>query len=275
MVSLTISAPTLSPGRYFHEVECFLTNGVWQAPRPSLEHIAELSRHFARLPYENLSKIIRLNQYPDYPPLRLPDVLLDEFQRQHLGGTCYALTFFLTTILQFHGYDARPVTAEMNRGKDVHSAVIINFKNQRYLLDPGYLIHQPLPLSRMQSHRLDYPYLSVELVPVPESGDFSVFTYRKGRRTWRYRFSSQPLDWSTFAERWRKSFELPARSGLVLTRGTPTGMVYIHNDYLRLTEVAKVYKARDVKAVEKTIAVLFGIPMAILEEARRENQTRK
>lgn len=277
MVHSSITPTILDPTRFHSEVEKFLKSGKWHAPRPSLEHIAELSRHFARIPYENLSKIISLSQFPQQPPLRLPDAVWDGFERQHLGGTCYALTFFLTTILQFFDYDAQPITAEMNWGKDVHSAIIINFENTDYLLDPGYLIHQPLPLSRTKNPRLDYPHLSVELRAESESGTFSVYTIRKGQPTWRYRFDPKPLDWVIFAERWQNSFTLPSMSGLVLTRVTPTGMVYIHNDYIRVTEISQIRKVRNLNEVEHLIGTEFGIPMSIVEEARlalRENQLR-
>lgn len=97
----SLISPALDPGRFGDVVTNFLSHHHWQTSPPSLAHIAELSRQFGRLPYENLSKIINLSQHPDAPPLRMPDTVWDGFQRQHLGGTCYALTFFLTTILQF------------------------------------------------------------------------------------------------------------------------------------------------------------------------------
>lgn len=277
MKNCTIISPVPDPTHFQHEVELFLKSGRWRAPIPSLDHIAELSRHFARIPYENLSKIINLNQHPDAPPLRLPDAVWNGFQRQHLGGTCYALTFFLSSILQYFGYDARPITADMNWGKNIHSAIVLSFANTRYLLDPGYLIHQPLPLSRVESQRLDYPYLSVELRTESEGDGFNVFTYRKSQSTWRYRFDPQPLDWDIFAERWQNSFTLPSMSGLLLTRVTPNGMVYIHDDYLRVTETARIRKVRDMNEVEQLVKIEFGIPMTFVEEARRalrENQIR-
>ncbi|MCF7801684.1 MAG: arylamine N-acetyltransferase [Candidatus Marinimicrobia bacterium] len=274
----SLISPALDPSRFGDVVTDFLSHHHWQASRPSLAHIAELSRQFGRLPYENLSKIINLSQYPDAPPLRMPDTVWDGFQRQHLGGTCYALTFFLTTILQFFNYDARPVTAEMNWGKDVHSAIIINFQGIPYLLDPGYLIHQPLPLSPTTPQHLHYPHLTVELRADSERETFSVYTWRKGQATWRYRFHSNPLDWETYARRWRHSFALPSMDGLVITRVTPTGMIYIHNDYLRITRTGGVQKVRDQNMVEQTIQESFGIDMRIVEAARlalRQNRSGK
>lgn len=274
----SITSPSLDPGRYTDVATDFLTHGRWQAPRPSLAHLRELSEQFGRLPYENLSKIISLDQHPQAPPPRMPDTVWDGFRRHHLGGTCYALTFFLTTILQFLEYDAQPVTAEMIWGKDVHSAILIHFQGNRYLLDPGYLIHQPLPLSRVQSQRLDYPHLSVELRADPEQETFSVYTWRKGQATWRYRFHPRPLDWESYAQRWQRSFTLPSMDGLVLTRVTPSGMVYIHNDYLRITEIAGVRKIRNQNSVEQTIRESFGIDLEIVEAARQalgQNLTRR
>ena len=273
----SILPPVLEPTHFHREVEHFLRSGQWQSPQPSLAHVAELSQHFAQIPYENLSKIINLNQHPEQPPLRMPDAVWEGFNRQHLGGTCYALTFFLATILQYFGYDAKPMTADMNWGQNVHSGIILTFANGRYLLDPGYLIHHPLPLSRTQPQRLDYPYLSVELRGEPESDAFNVFTYRKGQPTWRYRFDPRPLNWATFAERWHRSFTLPSMDGLLLTRVTPNGMLYIHNDYLRVTETDRIHKARDMNEVEHFIETEFGIPLTLVEEARhalRENQSR-
>ncbi|MCF7797563.1 MAG: arylamine N-acetyltransferase [Lentisphaeria bacterium] len=278
MMSQSLIAPVLDPGRYAGVVTEFLARHRWEAPRPSLAHLAELSRSFARLPYENLSKIIMLNQHPDAPPLRMPDTVWESFESQHLGGTCYALTFFLTTILQYLNYEAHPVTAEMNWGKNVHSAVLIRFQGMRFLLDPGYLIHQPLPLLPRHSQRLDYPHLSVELRGDPEQETFSVYTWRKRQATWRYRFNPKPLDWETYARRWQHSFTLPSMNGLILTQITPTGMVYIHNDYLRITRTDGVQKVRNQNSVEQTIQTSFGIDLSIVEAARlalRQNQIKK
>ena len=57
---------------------------------------------FARIPYENISKLIKLSETGgEWDRFRLPAEVWEDFRRNNLGGTCFSLTFFLWAILDF------------------------------------------------------------------------------------------------------------------------------------------------------------------------------
>ena len=56
------------------------------------------------------------------------------------------LSDFLTGIYTILGYDAQPLICNLNWGLNNHSAVMIRFAGQSFIVDPGYMLFTPLPL---------------------------------------------------------------------------------------------------------------------------------
>jgi arylamine N-acetyltransferase len=87
----------------------------------------EVREAFARLPYENLTKLIKKHATPDRTERRrLPgEVVLGHVERG-TGGTCFALTETFLSVLDRLGYRSRPVLCDMRAGVDSHCAVWID-----------------------------------------------------------------------------------------------------------------------------------------------------
>jgi arylamine N-acetyltransferase len=256
------------PASFHREVDQFLEGLPRASGIPPLQEIASLSAYFSRLPFENISKLLKTEKALDLGEFRLPNEILEDHLRWHLGGTCYSLTYFLMGILQNRGFMAEPLLCHMNWGANAHTAVLVTWQEQRYLVDPGYLVHQPIPLRHQTIRRHRRSMEGLELVYDEEQDQYTLFTYRNGQFTRRYWFQDKPVDLPEYARRWQESFSAPLMNGICITQVTPDEMIYIHNDYLKITRADEVVKQRDQNQVEQIIAETFQIPLEILEEAR-------
>lgn len=138
---------------YFHPeaVKRFLkTNNIEKESGPSLIFLEKLGKAFQKMPYENLTKLIRSHTIGDTESrIRLPELLFDEFLRYGTGGTCFSMTYFLQTILRSCGFDTYPVMADRPLAPNTHCASIVRIGSKKYLLDPGFMIDRQLELTRI------------------------------------------------------------------------------------------------------------------------------
>ena len=75
-------------------VKRFLEFFKLKRKKPDSIFLQELLLHFSNLPYENLSKIIKLdNDWDSENKIRLPEELIEDYISYKLGGTCFSLTF--------------------------------------------------------------------------------------------------------------------------------------------------------------------------------------
>ena len=256
----------------------FLKQAEIRDTRRSLTHLEHIARRFSVFPYENLSKIIKWHRLDGRIDFRMPDEVFNDHSRWQFGGTCFSLTYYLLEILTLCGYSVQPVMGDMKWGKNVHCAVLVDLDNTSYLVDPGYLIHRPLSLSKDMNTRHLTPHSGIEIRFVPEKERFDLFTFRNGQFTWRYRFVPEPVSMDEFARHWIKSFTMPTMNGVCLTRTDGDEMTYIHNDFVKITRPDEVTRKRSYDISEKIILQKFGIPLEMLEEARyalRENLKRQ
>jgi arylamine N-acetyltransferase len=90
---------------------------VLDVPRraPSLAALTELTAaHLTRVPFENVSKLLRFRQsgFCGIPTLA---EFLDRIERHRLGGTCYSNNSHLNRLLEALGYQAFLCGADMKR----------------------------------------------------------------------------------------------------------------------------------------------------------------
>ena len=257
-----------NPGVYEKEALAFLERFDFSGTKPSLEHIAEVSRYFSRLPYENISKILKRNQVLGTNRLRLPDEVTHDHFAWHLGGTCFSLTYFLCGIYTLLGYNAQPLICHLNWGENTHSAVVIQFAGSRYLVDPGYMIFRPFPLRKSNIEARLSAETGLSLRFDADKDEYAVYTYRKGQFVRRYRFNDTPISWDQFAIFWENSFNMPGMDDLTLTRVEGQEMIFVQGDFIKITSPETIEKIREVNLAEKIIKDFFKIPLEKLEEAR-------
>lgn len=257
-----------NPATFEKETLAFLERFRFKGARPSLEHISEVSRYFSRLPYENISKVLKRDQKSGSERLRLPDEVTHDHFAWHLGGTCFSLTYFLCGIYTILGYDAQPLICHLNWGENTHSAIAIQFDGKRYLVDPGYMIFKPMPLRKTNSASRLSAETGLSLRFNNDLDEYAVYTYRQRQFIRRYRFNDKPVSWELFSSFWQASFQLPGMDALTLTRVEGQEMIFVQGDFIKITSPESIEKIHEADLAEKVIRDRFNIPLEKLEEAR-------
>jgi len=125
----------LDPSRHKQSVRQFVAFFHLHQHLPDMAFLVRVLTHFAKLPYENISKIVKLQEnYTTSTRLRLPEEVMADYVEHRLGGTCFSLTFFLQTILTDCGYLCYPIIAHMPRMRNSHCALINRCKLLRISL---------------------------------------------------------------------------------------------------------------------------------------------
>ena len=88
---------------------------------------------------------------------------MEDHRAHHLGGTCFSLTYFLEIVLSLHGFQCYPIMADMRYGRNVHCALVVTVDHAKYLVDPGYLLNQPIPVTTQDSVVFKNEFLGIEL----------------------------------------------------------------------------------------------------------------
>ena len=233
---------------------------------PDLDLLGAIVSRYAQVPYENITKIIRKFSEPD-PVLRLrgPEDVMRGFVEDHTGGTCFSLTWCLASILSSAGYRCYPAMADMKRN-NVHCALIVRIGDIQYLVDPGYLLGDPVELTG-RPVAVPTSFGMVEIRPRGASS-YDLFTVAGGEKSWRYRLRTTPVSKAAFLRHWQASFSLPMMNSLQLTKLTPGGHLYIRDHHLRLRRDDTKINENIRADLEHRIETEFGIPGDITAEAR-------
>ncbi|MCJ7812586.1 arylamine N-acetyltransferase [bacterium] len=233
-----------------------------------MDLLKEILSYFSQFPYENISKIIKYYKYFDgITKIRLPYEVMDDHAQNHLGGTCFSLTFFLQTILVYSGFASYPVMADMRWGKHVHCALLVKMNQRKYLVDPGYLLNQPMEINKDHNRVYKTAFSGVELDFRKESEVYELYTFNQNQRKWRYRFKDQPVTDEDFLNYWLASFTWNSMHGLCLTKVEQDRMIYIHKTFMRETGFDKKKNVNIKNNYHATICQIFGIDSNLVEEA--------
>lgn len=259
--------------------------------RPDLALLGEVSFNFARLPWENLTKYLRKHradpvEVPEIPPalrgvsgaerLRLSAEVLEDHAKLGTGGTCFSLTHALRRIATDLGFRVRPVMADMRHGANVHCALLVELDANRWLLDPGYLVAEPVPLHADRPARVAMPGSTLEYRPVGGGGAFELHTLnRRGEELFRYSLRLSPVSDAEFVTYWLESFESTGMNGLHLNRVAGDARISAHNLNLRIDDGTgkRNVKLRD--GYVEQVARRFGIGDEVVRRAHAEWERRR
>jgi arylamine N-acetyltransferase len=258
----------LDPREHPDGAKTFMEAYGLAAGRPRLELFERLVEAFARLPYENISKIIKLNQRRESSErIRLPEELMRDHLQERLGGTCFSLTFTLQTILSHNGFSCYPVMAHMRAGRNIHCGLVVLVDDMKYLVDPGYLLGRPVELDPRHPISFSNEFSRVELRFQPKESSYHLYTASEQERKWRYSFSDRPTSPREFLQHWQDSFTKNAMHGICLNRVTPKGLIYVRKKFMR--EITPGDKRNiDIKRnYHAAIQEAFGIRQDLVEQA--------
>lgn len=223
-----------------------------------LDFLRRMAMGFSRLPYENISKIMKIaGSRSAQEALRLPTEVIVDHMSKGFGGTCFSLTFFLERILRSLGFDAYKVMADMHSGSNVHCLVLVRSGETIYMIDPGYALYEVIELPA-KVIRVTCPHAVVEVGHTGDGG-FSLWTEDAAGRKWRYAFRDEPVDDADFERYWVGSFSKPTLHNICLTRMTESGHIYLRKDFFKFTSRKSIEKRKVRQGVEKIIQDEFGI----------------
>ena len=259
--------------------------------KPNKKLLAEISTNFAALPWENLSKYVRKhglneesvqdlpNELPELDGtqlLRQSTEVLQDHASLGTGGTCFSLTNALMKICSDLGFEVAPAMADMRHGENIHCGLVVFLDGKRYLLDPGYLVGEPIELIRGQKTLIGSPGHQVEYRPVEGRDEFELYTKNgRGDEVFRYRLRPEPVGFLQFLHHWIESFAANGMNGLHLNALTGEGRLSAHNLNLRV-DTGHGKKNIKLKSgyVEK-IAHHFGLSPKLVQLAYEEWEKRR
>jgi len=149
---------------------------------------------------------------------------------------------------------------------NIHCALIVGIDNRKYVVDPGYLLGEPVELNGSIAVA-STPFGFVELRPRGKIA-YDLYTVAGSDRKWRYRLKTVPVSKGQFMEYWKDSFSQPMMNSLQLTRLSGKGHLYIRDHFLRFRSGDKKMNENIRKSMEIRIESEFGIPGEITAQAR-------
>jgi hypothetical protein len=192
---------------------------------------------FSRIPYENLSKIVRHAECLGGRHKESPEELIGGFIERGSGGTCFPLTHTLVYFLRALQYEAYPILADRRYGQDTHCAVIFRSPFEQWqLLDPGYLIFSPCTIPHAGSLHYELPLSSIEL-RLLEQSKLELHTTAldaSGNLRPRYRLTYRllPVDPTEFNRAWDRSFDWEMMTYPIVSAVRGESLIYLQKDSL-------------------------------------------
>lgn len=250
-------------------VKDFLKLAQLRSNRPDVDFLGKLMRAFLRFPYENLTKIIRLNEESDPDArLRMPDVIMGDHIDLGAGGTCFSLTFFFQNILEQLGYSCTPVMCDRSYGSDTHCALIATVVDQRYLIDPGYLLQHPLAIPKRGTTSQETPFNRVHLTRLGHTSQLLLSTDQGGKSNIRYRLKDRSVDHAEFRQRWIESFSWAQMRHLCITRLGENGHIFMRDSHIRHSTAERRSQEKLSRNVRQIVHETFNIDESLVEHAR-------
>lgn len=166
--------------------------GVARQP-PSHEALQELvSAHLCRVPFENVSKVYRM-QTEELRGLPTLVTYLNGIDRCGFGGTCYLNSFFVHLLLAHLGYDVDLCGADMSE-PDVHLVNIVRVGGREFLVDVGYAAPflEPIPLDLDEVYAIELGSDRYVFEPRGVDGWVRQVHYRNGEQVHEYRVNPTP-----------------------------------------------------------------------------------
>jgi len=245
----------------------FLNHFHIDGHQPPRRLFCAAARAFSRIPYENITKIIRHAEAGGSIQARrgTEEVIADHIQ-WGTGGTCFSLTSALCRLARCMGFEAEYLLADRSYGQNTHSALYVRIDGEPYLVDPGFLITEPVPLS------LDGPREIAsggeKLMLIPDEKGLSLFTTRGGKSVHRLTYKTRPVDADEFGEAWDASFHWEMMSYPLLARAGASGRIYLRGSMFQVSNVDSVKRVIIPEdELASKIAGEFGIHPAIVARA--------
>ena len=274
----------------------------------NMKKVVDLCNQISNITYENLTKIIRLEQTGSATGARkLDDSDQNDIDSWMGGGTCFSMTWHLYQTLTDMGFKPRLVMGHKRKERNIHCALILPDLEEtssnntsyltphtshliaqtsspnhqslttEYLLDPGYLIFDPLPMPLPQPFGTGEAFFPlapncVRLVrPTMES--MELWTGGAGApMKLRFEYPVEGVSVEEFKHHWNESFYREMMTYPVLNRlDRKKGIQYYYqkgNLVVRNATGSQMTKIAPADRVQ-TLSDIFKLSPDIIERALR------
>ena len=257
--------------------------------------VVDLCNQISNITYENLTKIIRLEQTGSATGARkLDDSDQNDIDSWMGGGTCFSMTWHLYQTLTDMGFKPRLVMGHKRKERNIHCALILpdpdpstpslrlsaqddtsRLLSNSYLLDPGYLIFDPLPMPLPQPFGTGEAFFPlspncVRLV-LPTLEAMELWTGGAGApMKLRFEYPVEGVSVEEFKHHWNESFYREMMTYPVLNRlDREKGVQYYYqkgNLVVRNATGSKMTKIAPADRVQ-TLSDIFKLSPTIIEKA--------
>jgi hypothetical protein len=237
--------------------------------------VLSLCDTLSNVTYENLTKIIRYSEAGSADKARIAD---DSFQNNvdHWmgGGTCFSMTWHLFQELNSMGLSPRLLMGHKRKEKNIHCALRLPYEGKEYLLDPGYLIFDPLEIPDVLP--FGPSFLFFPLIPncvrvERENKHISLLTGSLNTPLkLRFEYDFDGVDEKEFQLHWSESFDREMMTYPVLNRlDRVNGIQYYYqkgNLVLRDQNGSRIERIAEENKVT-VLSSLFRLPAETVERA--------
>jgi arylamine N-acetyltransferase len=157
----------------------------------------------------------------------------------------------------------------MRYGRDIHCAVIVNIDQRRYLMDPGYLLHVPVPIPDDGSESLITTPMNTVILRKEGAEVFSLSTLEANVEKWRYRLKTRRITQEEFEQHWIHSFRLNSMEQVMMSRVSASGRLYFRKDRLDVVSHSQRRKTRIAASSAHELSEIFGLPSDLILNAHR------
>ena len=253
----------------------------------NMKKVVDLCNQISNITYENLTKIIRLEQTGSATGARkLDDSDQNDIDTWMGGGTSFGMRRPLYQTLPATGFRPRLVMGHKRKERNIHCALILpdpddlsslvsRLSSNSYLLDPGYLIFDPLQMPLPQPFGTGEAFfpLSPNCVRLvrPTLEAMELWTGGAGApMKLRFEYPVEGVSVEEFKHHWNESFYREMMTYPVLNRlDREKGIQYYYqkgNLVVRSSTGSKMTKIEPADRVQ-TLSDIFKLSPAIIEQA--------
>lgn len=264
-----MKTPLDPPGRDSETLRLYLSHFGVSPDQPRELLLQEIASAFSRLPYENLTKVLKFERESSAERARRwPAEVVSEHISLGTGGTCFSLTAALLHLLRAAGLRAEPILADRHYGPDTHCALLVDLDGAPHLLDPGYLIVKPIPLAGSGEKRLATEFNEVILTPRSGGDRLDLTTVQDGSLTWRLTYKTSPVDAGRFLKVWDSSFGWDMMAYPLLTRVAGRRQVFLNGNRLQVRGRGTIERSEIAEGdLAERIGREFGIDPSVASRA--------
>jgi len=200
-----------------------------------------ICRAFAHIPFENLTKIVKSDLIvAAEQKKRLPDEVIRDSLSLGTGGTCFSLNAAFISLLSRCGFEAYPLLCDRHYGPDTHCAVLLVIDKKFHVVDPGYLMYEPIALPAEVALTTSNGFNTLELVPAAGGEKVELYTIVNNQRRYRLTYKASIVDELTFLRAWETSFSFSMMTYPVVTFCKDGIHYYLQGNVLRKRFESKI-----------------------------------